>query len=122
MKAGRRVAAETAASQRFTMSRSRRRPNPPLLRMTDCAQFCLTAADIRSADAGSVSIPPTYRLTSKGPKALRHLPKRRPVGAQLAYTCRMRIITYRDLRPGRFTKPLERLRAGLGRDDFAAAG
>ena len=30
--------------------------------------------------------------------------------------------TYRDLRPGRFTKPLERLRAGLGRDDFAAAG
>jgi hypothetical protein len=34
----------------------------------------------------------------------------------------MRIITYRDLRPGRFTKPLERLRAGLGRDDFAAAG
>ena len=88
----------------------------------DCARFCLTAAGIRSADAGSVSIPPTYRLTSKGPKALRHLPKRRPVGAQLAYTCRMRIITYRDLRPGRFTKPLERLRAGLGRDDFAAAG
>ena len=34
----------------------------------------------------------------------------------------MQIITYRDLRPGRFTKPLERLRAGLGRDDFAAAG
>ena len=34
----------------------------------------------------------------------------------------MRMITYRDLRPGRFTKPLERLRAGLGRDDFAAAG
>ena len=34
----------------------------------------------------------------------------------------MRIVTYRDLRPGRFAKPLERLRAGLGRDDFAAAG
>ena len=34
----------------------------------------------------------------------------------------MRIITYRDLRPGRFTKPLDRLRAALGRDDFAAAG
>ena len=34
----------------------------------------------------------------------------------------MRIITYRDLRPGRFTKPLERLRAGLGRDDFSALG
>ena len=34
----------------------------------------------------------------------------------------MRIITYRDLRPGRFAKPLERLRAGLGRGDFATAG
>ena len=95
---------------------------PPLLRTTDCARFCLTAAGIRSADARSVSIPPTYRLTSKGPKVPRHLPKRRHVGALLAYTCRMRIITYRDLRPGRFAKPLERLRAGLGRDDFGAAG
>ena len=55
--------------------------------------------------------PQTYRLTSKGPFVLRHLLKRRPVGPQLAYTCRMRIITYRDFRPGRFTKPLERLRA-----------
>jgi hypothetical protein len=34
----------------------------------------------------------------------------------------MRIITYRDLRPGRFAKPLERLRAALARGDFAAAG
>ena len=34
----------------------------------------------------------------------------------------MRIVTYRDLRPGRFTKPLERLRAALARGDFAAAG
>ncbi len=34
----------------------------------------------------------------------------------------MRIVTYRDLRPGRFAKPLERLRAALDRGDFAAAG
>ena len=34
----------------------------------------------------------------------------------------MRIVTYRDLRPGRFAKPLERLRAALARGDFAAAG
>ena len=32
------------------------------------------------------------------------------------------IVTYRDLRPGRFAKPLERLRAALARGDFAAAG
>ena len=31
-------------------------------------------------------------------------PVRSAVGAQFAYTCRMQIITYRDLRPGRFTK------------------
>jgi len=34
----------------------------------------------------------------------------------------MRIVTYRDLRPGRFAKPLERLHAALARGDFAAAG
>ena len=34
----------------------------------------------------------------------------------------MRILTYRDLRPGRFTKALERLRGALTRGDFAAAG
>ena len=34
----------------------------------------------------------------------------------------MRIVTYHDLRPGRFAKPLERLRAALARSDFAAAG
>ena len=34
----------------------------------------------------------------------------------------MRIVTYRDLRPGRFAKALERLRAALVRGDFAAAG
>ena len=34
----------------------------------------------------------------------------------------MQIVTYRDLRPGRFVKPLERLRAALARGDFAAAG
>ena len=34
----------------------------------------------------------------------------------------MRIVTYRGLRPGRFAKPLERLRAALARGDFAAAG
>jgi hypothetical protein len=34
----------------------------------------------------------------------------------------MRIVTYRDLRPGRFAKPLERLRAALARGDFPAAG
>ena len=34
----------------------------------------------------------------------------------------MRIVTYRDLHPGRFAKPLERLRAALARGDFAAAG
>src|SRR5208283_3114641 len=42
--------------------------------------------------------------------------------ALFGYTCRMRIVTYRDLRPGRFVKPLERLRAALARGDFAAAG
>jgi hypothetical protein len=42
--------------------------------------------------------------------------------APVAYTPRMRIVTYRDLRPGRFVKPLERLRAALARGDFAAAG
>jgi hypothetical protein len=34
----------------------------------------------------------------------------------------MRIVTYRDLRPGRFARPLERLRAALARGDFATAG
>jgi AAA domain/Ankyrin repeats (many copies) len=34
----------------------------------------------------------------------------------------MRIVTYRGLHPGRFAKALERLRAGLGRGEFAAAG
>ncbi len=34
----------------------------------------------------------------------------------------MRIVTYRDLHPGRFAKPLERLRAALDRGDFGAAG
>ncbi len=34
----------------------------------------------------------------------------------------MRIVTYRELNPGRFVKPLERLRTALGRGDFAAAG
>ena len=34
----------------------------------------------------------------------------------------MRIVTYRDLHPGRFAKALERLRAALGRGEFAAAG
>ncbi len=34
----------------------------------------------------------------------------------------MRIVTYRDLHPGRFAKALERLRAALSRGDFAAAG
>jgi hypothetical protein len=34
----------------------------------------------------------------------------------------MRIVTYRDLRPGRFGKPLARLSAALARGDFAAAG
>ena len=34
----------------------------------------------------------------------------------------MRIVTYRDLRPGRFGKPLARLTAALARGDFAAAG
>ena len=48
--------------------------------------------------------------------------ERRGFRAPFAYTCRMRIVTYRDLRPGRFAKPLERLRAALARGDFAAAG
>jgi hypothetical protein len=34
----------------------------------------------------------------------------------------MRIVTYRDLRPGRFEKPLARLSAALSCGDFAAAG
>ena len=34
----------------------------------------------------------------------------------------MRIVTYRDLRPGKFGKPLARLSAALARADFAAAG
>jgi hypothetical protein len=34
----------------------------------------------------------------------------------------MRIVTYRDLHPGRFAKPLERLRAALAHGDFAATG
>ena len=49
-------------------------------------------------------------------------PVRSAVRAPFAYTCDMRIVTYRDLRPGRFAKALERLRAALGRGDFAAAG
>jgi hypothetical protein len=32
----------------------------------------------------------------------------------------MRILTYRNLRPGRFTKALERLRSAVSRGDFAA--
>ena len=34
----------------------------------------------------------------------------------------MRIISYRDLAPGRFAKAVERIRAALARGDFAAAG
>ena len=34
----------------------------------------------------------------------------------------MRIVSYRDLRPGRFGKPLARLSAALAKGDFAAAG
>ena len=34
----------------------------------------------------------------------------------------MRIVTYRDLRPGKFGKPIARLSAALARADFAAAG
>ncbi len=34
----------------------------------------------------------------------------------------MRILTYRDLRPGRFTKALDRLRSAISRGDFASAG
>lgn len=34
----------------------------------------------------------------------------------------MRILTYRDLRPGRFTKALDRLRSAISRGDFAAVG
>ena len=34
----------------------------------------------------------------------------------------MRIVTYRDLRAGRFGKPLARLSAALARGDFTAAG
>jgi hypothetical protein len=34
----------------------------------------------------------------------------------------MRIVTYRDLRPGRFGKPLARLSEALARGDFVAAG
>src|SRR5208283_5282999 len=52
----------------------------------------------------------------------RRLPKCRQFRPPLAYARAMRIVTYRDLRPGRFGKPLERLRAALGRGDFAAAG
>ncbi len=48
--------------------------------------------------------------------------ERRGFRAPFAYTYRMRIVTYRGLRPGRFAKPLERLRAALARGDFAAAG
>ena len=48
--------------------------------------------------------------------------ERRHIQALFGYTPRMRIVTYRDLRPGRFAKPIERLRAALTRGDFAAAG
>ncbi len=48
--------------------------------------------------------------------------ERRGFRAPFANSCRMRIVTYRDLRAGRFAKPLERLRAALARGDFAAAG
>jgi hypothetical protein len=34
----------------------------------------------------------------------------------------MRIVSYRDLKPGRRARPLERLRAALAADNFAAAG
>ena len=34
----------------------------------------------------------------------------------------MRIISYRDLAPGRFAKSVEKIRAALARGDFAAAG
>src|SRR5271168_1977952 len=54
--------------------------------------------------------------------AKRRLAERRHFRAPFEYTHRMRIVTYRDLRPGRFVKPLERLRAALARGDFAAAG
>ena len=54
--------------------------------------------------------------------AARRLAERCRFRAPFAYTRRMRIVTYRDLRPGRFIKPLERLRAALARGDFAAAG
>ncbi len=33
----------------------------------------------------------------------------------------MRIVSYRGLDPGRYAKRIERLRAALARDDFAAA-
>ena len=33
----------------------------------------------------------------------------------------MRIVTYRDLQPGRYAKAIDRVRAALARDDFAAA-
>ena len=34
----------------------------------------------------------------------------------------MRILSYRDLRPGRFSKALDRLRGFISRGEFAAAG
>jgi hypothetical protein len=34
----------------------------------------------------------------------------------------MRIISYRDLAPGRFAKSVEKIGAALARGDFAAAG
>ena len=34
----------------------------------------------------------------------------------------MRILTYRDLRPGRFSKALDRLRVAISQGNFAAAG
>ena len=34
----------------------------------------------------------------------------------------MRILTYRDLRPGRFSKALDRLRIAISQGNFAAAG
>ena len=34
----------------------------------------------------------------------------------------MRILTYRDLRPGRFSKALDRLRIAISQGNFATAG
>ena len=67
------------------------------------------------AISGSMMVKPKVHSANVGEERCRFR-------APFAYTYRMRIVTYRDLRPGRFAKPLERLRAALARGDFAAAG